>query len=118
MKQDKNQKLHKSTHMKKHHIRKRHSKLRSSNEYNEFKKLIDNLPATNVHNSESSPQLNIPVLATDYVANMIQLIDMAKMPTLAKIDYVITLLDELFRISLIFPNIGKTIPVHLKLRIG
>lgn len=50
---------------------------------------------------------DLPRKSADYVANAIELIDLLKLRTIAKVEYIIPLLDEMFSIVPNFPKIGK-----------
>ena len=68
---------------------------------------------TNRHHTNESIKLqsetihNMPEHAADYVATAIELLDLTKLTDIAKVEYVIPLLEELYRISKIFPNLGE-----------
>lgn len=50
---------------------------------------------------------DLPRKTADYVANAIELIDLLKLRTIAKVEYIVPLLDELLDISKSFPKIGE-----------
>lgn len=49
----------------------------------------------------------LPVKSADYVANAIELIDLLKLRSIAKIEYIVPLLDEMYNILTNFPRIGE-----------
>ena len=49
----------------------------------------------------------LPSKSADYVANAIQLLDLLKLRTVATVEYLVPLLDEMNSILVNFPNIGK-----------
>ena len=50
----------------------------------------------------------LPVKSADYVANAIELIDLLKLRTVATVEYIVPLLDEMSDILSKFPNIGES----------
>jgi hypothetical protein len=51
---------------------------------------------------------DLPAKSADYVANAIELIDLLKLRTVATVEYIVPLLDEMSDILTKFPNIGKS----------
>ena len=49
----------------------------------------------------------LPAKSADYVANAIELIDFLKLRSIAKIEYIVPLLDDMHSILLTFPNLGE-----------
>ena len=49
----------------------------------------------------------LPAKSADYVASAIQLLDLLKLRTVATVEYLVPLLDEMNSILVHFPNIGK-----------
>ena len=49
----------------------------------------------------------LPVKSADYVANAIELLDLLKLRTVAKVEYIVPLLDDMNSILVNFPKIGK-----------
>ncbi len=50
---------------------------------------------------------DLPAKSADFVANSIELIDLLKLRDIAKVEYIVPLLDEIYNISITFPNIGN-----------
>ncbi|MHA2172239.1 MAG: hypothetical protein ACXAB7_20390 [Candidatus Kariarchaeaceae archaeon] len=50
----------------------------------------------------------LPVKSADYVANAIELVDLLKLRTVAKIEYIVPLLDDMHNILSEFPNFGSS----------
>ncbi|MHA2249698.1 MAG: hypothetical protein ACXAD7_05015 [Candidatus Kariarchaeaceae archaeon] len=50
---------------------------------------------------------DLPVKSADYVANAIELVDLLKLRSVAKIEYIVPLLDEMHNILLNFPSLGE-----------
>ncbi len=50
---------------------------------------------------------DLPRKTADYVANAIELIDLLKLKTVARVEYIVPLLDELISITGNFPKLGK-----------
>ncbi|MHA2092540.1 MAG: hypothetical protein ACW98K_16970 [Candidatus Kariarchaeaceae archaeon] len=50
----------------------------------------------------------LPVKSADYVANAIELVDLLKLRTVAKIEYIVPLLDDMYNILSEFPNFGSS----------
>lgn len=49
----------------------------------------------------------LPVKSADYVANAIELIDLLKLRSVAKVEYIVPLLDDMYNILINFPKIGE-----------
>jgi len=49
----------------------------------------------------------LPAIATDFVANAIELIDLLKLRSVAKIEYIVPLLDDMYAILEDFPGLDK-----------
>ncbi len=49
----------------------------------------------------------LPVKSADYVANAIELIDLLKLRTVAKVEYLVPLLDDMYNILINFPKLGE-----------
>ena len=61
----------------------------------------------NAESIEFKDLKELPVKSADYVANAIELLDLLKLRTVAKVEYIVPLLDDMNSILVHFPNIGK-----------
>lgn len=68
--------------------------------------LVEGL-SENQNGLEFKQLAELPVKSADYVASAIELIDLLKLRSLAKVEYIVPLIDELKSISKNFPNIGE-----------